>query len=152
MTTPSMKRMEQTSPDGSVRCCDNGDMDEKHECLKQLPTADSEGEKQFEEKMSKYFFDALTLASKFGAEMKGTKFEGMYPDQSIKIRDKAIEYTKSLITSVRREEREYLVEKVGNLIEDYFVNLIAIPNPPATKNSLKQYIITAIKGEWKKKV
>ena len=34
--------------DGSVRCCDNGDMDEKHDCLKHQPKEN--WEKKFEEK------------------------------------------------------------------------------------------------------
>jgi hypothetical protein len=117
MTTPSMKRMEQTSPDGSVRCCDNGDMDEKHECLKQLPTPDSEWEKEFD-------------------NYKLMEYGKWRIDRAV-----AKHFFKELITSVRSEERERAISKIPTVAE-FFVGEV-----DARCEEFRTHAITAIKGE-----
>ena len=72
--------------DGSVRCCDNGDMDEKHTCLNKPQKEKWEWEKEFDEKYA-YWFSVVAVSPRhFESRAEAERVQNLYDNlpESIK--------------------------------------------------------------------
>ncbi len=63
------------------------------------------------------------------------------------LKDLIVSHARLALLKMSDWQRERDLEEVTHLIESYFKGLVAIPDPQATKESLKTYIFEGMRGK-----